>query len=98
MHENGEEREKEQKFKRLNLGKKVILIRGWNLKTDVKEQKQLLCMNYWMGEAKRFLRISVPFILFKKKEEAFELFQNYLWLLHYLFSLTMMLFMWVIIL
>lgn len=82
-HENREERKREQKFKRLNLGEEVILMWDWNLKTDVKEQKQLRRVSHWTGEAKGFLRFSVPFIMFKKTNEGLELFWNYLWLLHY---------------
>lgn len=44
-----EERTKVQKVK---FGEEVILTWDWNLKTDVKEQKQLPSVNPWMGEAK----------------------------------------------
>lgn len=45
----------------------------------------------------RFLRISVPFALFKKTNEERELFGNYFWLVQCgVFFPTMMLSMWVL--
>lgn len=90
MHENREEREREQKFKRLNLGEEVILTWDWNLKTDIKEQKQLLCVNHWTGEEQEIFKdLCAP----HEANKGLELFWSYFWWLHCcMFLLTMMLF------
>lgn len=67
MLENREERKREQKFKMLNLGEEVILIRGWNVKKDIKEQKQLLCMNHW-GRQRDFGRSLCPSSWIRKEK------------------------------
>lgn len=71
-HENREEREREQKFKRLSCGEEVIPMGDWNLRADVKEQKQLPGMN-WTGDV---LRIPGPSSCLRKQMKNLSYSEN----------------------